>query len=132
MKKKTTGEIYRYIKSIDEKTIVRRTNMRTFCQKHNLDYTICQGVMLIDINSFLNALNPNQYTESIRFPRLRTKISAQKEWNAHHRKKIKHYIIDCLCDSGKVFVYKHGRHNIINYDQLEQELIKELKRRNEY
>lgn len=132
MKKKTTGEIYRYIKSIDEKTIVRRTNMRTFCQKHNLDYTICQGVMLIDINSFLNALNPNQYTESIRFPRLRTKISAQKEWNAHHRKKIKHYIIDCICDSGKVFVYKHGRHNIINYDQLEQELIKELKRRNEY
>lgn len=132
MKKKTTGEIYRYIKSIDENTIVRRTNMRTFCQKHNLDYTICQGVMLIDINSFLNALNPNKYTESIRFPRLRTKISAQKEWNAHHRKKIKHYIIDCLCDSGKVFVYKHGRHNIINYDQLEQELIKELKRRNKY
>lgn len=132
MKKKTTGEIYRYIKSIDEKTIVRRTNMRTFCQKHNLDYTICQGVMLIDINSFLNALNPNQYTESIKFPRLRTKISAQKEWNAHHRKKIKHYIIDCICDSGKVFVYKHGRHNIINYDQLEQELIKELKRRNKY
>ena len=132
MKKKTTGEIYRYIKSIDEKTIVRRTNMRTFCQKHNLDYTICQGVMLIDINSFLKALNPNQYTESIKFPRLRTKISAQKEWNAHHRKKIKHYIIDCICDSGKVFVYKHGRHNIINYDQLEQELIKELKRRHEY
>ena len=64
MKKQVTGEIYRYIKSIDEGTIIRRTNMRTFCQKHNLDYTICQVIMLIDINSFLNALNTNQYTES--------------------------------------------------------------------
>ena len=132
MKKKSTGEIYRYIKSIDEGTIIRRTNMRTFCQKHNLDYTITQGIMLINIESFLKSLNPNQYTERVKFPRLRTKISAQNEWNATHRRKIKHYIIDCICDSGKVFVYKHGRYNIINYDQLEQELIKELKRRNKY
>lgn len=46
--------------------------------------------------------------------------------------KIKHYIIDCICNSGKVFVYKHGKHNIINFDELEEELIKELKKQNQY
>ena len=132
MKKLTSGQLCRYIKNIDKNSIVERKNVRYFCKKENLDYTICQGIWLIDLHSFVNALNPKQYTESKPFPRLRTKKTAQKEWNAHHRKKIKHYIIDCICDSEKVFVYKHGRHNIINYDQLEQELIKELKRRNQY
>ena len=132
MKKESTGQIYRYIKSVDKDTIIRKTNMRTFCQKENLDYTICQGKMLINKESFLKALNPKGLTKSKPFPRLRTKFSAQKEWNAHHRKKIKHYIIDCICNSGKVFVYKHGKYNIINYDELEEELIKELKRRNKY
>lgn len=132
MKKLTSGQLCRYIKSIDKDAIVERKNVRYFAKKENLDYTICQGIWLIDLHSFVNALNPKQYTTSIPFPRLRTKISAQKEWNATHRKKIKHYIIDCICDSGKVFVYKHGKHNIINYDQLEEELIKELKRRNKY
>ena len=132
MKKKTTGQIYRFIKSIDKDTIIRRVNMRAFCEKQNLDYTICQGKWLIDMDCFLNALNPKQYTEGKPFPRLRTKITAQNEWNANHRTKIKHHIIDCICNSGKVFVYKHGKYNIINYDQLEQELIAELKRRNKY
>ena len=132
MKKESTGKIYRYIKSVDKDTIIRKTNMRTFCQKENLDYTICQGKMLINKESFLKALNPKGLTKSKPFPRLRTKFSAQKEWNAHHRKKIKHYIIDCICDSGKVFVYKHGNRNIINYDQLEQELIRILKEKGEY
>ena len=132
MKKLTSGQLCRFIKSIDPDSIVERKNVRYFCAKENLDYTICQEKWLIDLHSFVNALNPKQYIENKQIPRLRTKISAQKEWNTHHRKKIKHYIIDCICNSGKVFVYKHGRHNIINYDQLEEELIKELKRRGQY
>lgn len=132
MKKLTSGQLCRYIKNIDEKSIVERKNVRYFCEKENLDYTICQGKWLIDLECFVKRLNPKGYTESKPFPRLRTKISAQKEWNAHHRKKIKHFIIDCICDSGKVFVYKHGRHNIINYDQLEAELIRVLKEREKY
>ena len=132
MRKSTTGEIYRLIKCIDNDTIIRKTNMRTFCKKENLDYTVCQGKWMIDMDSFINTLNPKHIKRSTPFPRMRTKISAQREWNATHRRKIKHYIIDCICASGKVFVYKHGKYNIINYDQLEKELINELKRRNEY
>ena len=132
MKKLTSGQLCRYIKSIDKDSVVERRNVRQFCKKENLDYTVCQGKWLIDLNSFVKALNPKNYKEGKPFPRLRTKISAQKEWNAHHRRKIKHYIIDCICNTGKVFVYKHGRQNIINYDQLEQELIKELRKRGKY
>lgn len=132
MKKKTTGQIYRYIKSFDEDTIIRRTNVRKFCKKENLSYTVCQGKWMIDLENLLTTLNPKGYSHNIPFPRLRTKISAQKEWNATHRRKIKHHIIDCICNSGKVCVYTHGRRNIINYDQLELELIRVLKSKGKF
>lgn len=88
--------------------------------------------MLVDMKDFLNALNPKHYKVNKIFPRLRTKISAQHEWNAQHRIKIKHHIIDCICNSGKVNIYKHGRTNIINYDQLEKEIINKLKLNRKY
>lgn len=132
MKKVSTGVIYRLFKDGDKDTIIRKTNIRTFCQQKSLDYIISQGKMLVDMKSFLNALNPKHYKASKTFPRLRTKISAQHEWNAHHRTKIKHHIIDCICNSGKVNLYKHGRTNIINYDQLEKELIETLKQKGKY
>ena len=47
-------------------------------------------------------------------------------------KKIKHHIVDKICDSGAVKVYKYGKNNIINYDELEQELIRILKYKNIY
>lgn len=132
MKKMTTGEIYRIFKKGDNDTIIRRLNMRYFCKKENVNHTICNRKWLIDLNDFLNKLNPKCYAERKSLPRLRTKITAQKEWNKKHRTKIKHHIIDKVCDSGKVFVFKHGRTNIINYDELEQEIIKILKKQNKY
>jgi hypothetical protein len=132
MKKLKTGDIYREFKSRDEDTIVRRLNLRMYTKDAKIKYTVCQSKWLIDFDDLLNSLNPKGYTETKKLPRIRTKIGAQKEWNAEHRRKIKHHIIDCICDSGKVFVFKHGRTNIINYDELEQELIKILKERGQY
>ncbi len=132
MKKMTTGQIFRLFIEQDSETIIRKTNMRHHCIKNNLDYTICQDKWLIDCENFINSICAKKFTESIKLPRLRTKITAQREWNKTHRTKIKHHIIDVICDNNRVFVYKHGRHNIINYDELEQELIKELKKRNKY
>lgn len=132
MKKVSTGIIYRLFKNEDKDTIIRKTNIRTFCQQKILDYIISQGKMLVDMKDFLNALNPKHFKANKTFPRLRTKISAQYEWNAHHRTKIKHHIIDCICSSGKVNIYKHGRTNIINYNQLEKELIEVLKQKGKY
>lgn len=132
MKKLTTGQIYRLMKQEDENTIIRRTNMRSYCKGANIKHTICQNKWLIDFEDLLKSLNPKCYNKRIKLPRLRSKKTAIQEWNAHHRKKIKHYIVDCICDSGKVFVYKNGRSNVINYDELEIELIKTLKNKGKY
>lgn len=126
-KKKTTGYIYREFLKQDEDTMIRKTNMRSFSKQKGVKHTICQKKWLIDMQDLISKLNPKGITEHKTLPRLRTKISAQNEWNAHHRTKIKHQIIDQICDAQKVFVYKHGRTNVINYDELEQELTKVLK-----
>ena len=131
-KKKTTGYIYREFLKQDEETMIRKTNMRSFSKQKGVKHTICQKKWLIDMQHLISKLNPKGITEHKTLPRLRTKISAQNEWNAHHRKKIKHHIIDKICDANKVFVYKHGRTNIINYEELERELIKALKDKGEY
>lgn len=132
MKKLNTGEIYRAFKLRDKDTVIRKLNLRYYCRDNNIEYIISNNYWLIDFEDLLKHLNPKGYTEIKELPRIRTKIGAQNEWNKHHRKKIKHHIIDQICDSGKVFVYKHGRHNIINYDELEIEIIKKLKEKGKY
>lgn len=132
MKKLTSGQLCTFLKNADKECIFERKNVRYFCKKENLDYTICQGKWLIDLESFIKAINPSKQKERKSFPRMRTKRTALIEWNSKHRTKIKHHIIDRICDSGKIFVYKHGRYNIINYDQLEVEIIEELRRKKEY
>lgn len=132
MKKINTGQIYRAFKLRDENTIIRKLNLRYFCRDNNIKHTICESYWLIDFEDLMKKLNPKDYTEYKELPRIRTKIGAIHEWNKHHRKKIKHHIIDCICDAGNVFVYKHGRYNIINYDELEQEIIKRLKQKGKY
>lgn len=131
-KKMNTGEIYRTFLEQDKNTIVRKTNMRSFSKNANIKHTICQKKWLIDFEDFVGKVNLKELCEYKTLPRLRTKISAQNEWNAHHRTKIKHHIIDKICDAKKVFVYKHGKTNIINYDELEKELKKILKNKKIY
>jgi hypothetical protein len=118
--------------SQDDNSIVRRTNMRTFSKQENLKYTICQNKWLIDFDDFYKTVNPKHLTENTLLPRLRTKIAAQNDWNANHRTKIKHHILDKICDAKKCFVYKHGNYNIINYDELENVIIKLLKNKKKY
>lgn len=132
MKKLNTGEIYRAFKLQDNDTVIRKLNLRYYCRDNNISHTVSNHYWLIDFEDLLKHLNPKNYTECKNLPRIRTKIGAIHEWNKHHRTKIKHYIVDCICNSGKVFVYKNGRHNIINYDELEQEIIKRLKEKGKY
>lgn len=132
MKKITTGSIFRLFKMEDKDTILRKTNIRAFCIRKKVKHVITQNICLIDLQSFMDTVNPRHIDRHYNMPRLRTKIGAQNEWNSCHRKKIKHHIIDQICDSEKVFVYKNGRYNVINYDELETELIKELKKRGKY
>jgi len=132
MKRYTSGDVYRAFKKADNGTMLRKLNSRYFTKKMKIKYFVSQNVWFIDFNDFMEKINPRHIDKQSSLPRLRTKISAQNDWNAHHRTKIKHHIIDQICDAGKVFVYKNGRYNIINYDELEQELIKELKHKGKF
>ena len=132
MKKISSGYIYKTFKKEDKDTAIRRLNVRNFAKAYNVDHTVCQDKWLIDFFGFMKKLNPNHISESCEMPRLRTKIGTINEWNYAHRKKIKHHIIDKICDSGAVMVYKYGQHNIINYDEIEQELIRILKDKDQY
>ena len=126
MKMCTSGEIYRAFLSQDKYTVLRRLNLRYF-----VNHIVCQSKWLIDFDDFMEKINLNKIQNSCQMPRLRTKITAQNEWNASHRKHIKHFIIDQICASGKVSVRKHGRYNIINYDELEVEIKNVLKGKEE-
>lgn len=132
MKKLGTGQIYRAFKNEDENTVIRKLNMRMYCEKENINYTICNKKWMIDFDDFMKHLNPKNFTERKTLPRLRTKETARKEWNSKHRRKIKRSIITTLCKRKKAFLYKHGRYNIINYDELEKELIKIFKEKEKY
>ena len=132
MKRYTSEDIYRVFLKNDKDTVLRKLNLRYFSRDYNVDYYITQSIWFIDFEDFMKKINPNGIDRECKMPRLRTKITAQNEWNSHHREKIKHFIIDQICVSGKVIVRKHGRYNLINYDELEQELIKILKEKNEY
>lgn len=131
MKMCTSGEIYRAFLSQDKYTVLRRLNLRYFVKKYNVNHIVCQSKWLIDFDDFMEKINLNKIQNSCQMPRLRTKITAQNEWNASHRKHIKHFIIDQICASGKVSVRKHGRYNIINYDELEVEIKNVLKGKEE-
>ena len=132
MKKVKTSNIYKTFRKEDEATIIRKINLRMYCKNVNIKCTKCKHGWLIDFEDLMRKLNPKDYTERKTLPRIRTKKTSIEEWNITHRKKIKHHIIDCICDSGKIFVYRHGGRNIINYDELEQELIKILKEKGKY
>ena len=132
MKKCTSGDIYREFIKQDKDTVLRRLNLRYFVRDSKINHIISQSKWLIDFDDFMDKINPNKIEKACEMPRLRTKISAQNEWNKHHRKKIKHHIIDCICNSGKVTVRKHGRYNLINYDELEKEIKTILKDKGKY
>lgn len=132
MKKVSTGTIYRLFKEQDKDTVIKKTNMKTYCVKDNIDFNVCQGKWLIDLNKFYKAVTNNKISSNVSMPRLRTKASALREWNSKHRKKIKKHIINVICDSGKIFTYQHGGYTVLNYDELEQELIRLLRERKRY
>ncbi len=127
MKKVTSGYICREFIKQDKDTVLRKLNLRNFIKAYNVEHTISQSNWLIDFDDFMKKINPNNIQKNYPQPKLRTKISAQNEWNRSHKVKIKHHIIDCICDAGNVTVKKHGRNNIINFCELEIELKKELK-----
>ena len=132
MKLVSSGDIWRLFLEADEKTIIRRPNLRRFARDNGVEHYIYDGKWLINKEEFLRAINPRNISVRETMPRLRTKNSAVREWNdAHKRVKIDKHIVDICMQDESVFKIKRQNLWLINYDQLLPVIIAFMKE-NEY
>ena len=132
MKLVSSGDIWRTFLEADEKTIIRRPNLRRFARDNGIEHYIIGGVWLINKEQFLKAINPRNISARENMPRLRSIASSVREWNnSHKRVKIDKHIIEVCMQEESVFKLRRGNVWLINYDQLEP-IVKAFMKENEY
>ena len=80
-------------------------------------------------------VNPKNITKHYEVPKIRTMTSAVREFNKFHYEQINIHIIEELLKNNPRFSYQKGtRFYLINYDELEKEILLQLslKRRRYY
>lgn len=130
MKIATSGDILKIFKSEDSETILRTTNIRTFTKQNNIKYHIVGQIWAIDFEDFMSKINPYKNLNHYPIPRIRTIASSFKEFNKTHKTQINNHMVErCLARNKKIPYIKYGRIWLINYDILEKEIIKQLKKK---
>ena len=116
----TSGELFTEFFIGDEKTIIRKPNLRRFAMENGIEHYVYEKAWLINREQFLKALNPKNIQERYALPRIRHKQTAVRLWNSEHPDKLidKHIVEICVLDE-RVFFYKRENTWLINYDQLE-------------
>lgn len=126
--------ILKKIKSMDEETIFRVRNIRKFVTTHNVIHHKVGNCYLIDFEDFMKTINPLKIDRRYSIPRIRTIDSSTREYNSIHKPRITHHtVLDCLKQHEDEITYlKSERQYLINYDELEEQLIKMLKKKNKF
>lgn len=126
--------ILRKIKAMDEETIFRKRNIIKFTTTHNVLHHKVGNCYLIDFEDFMKTINPLKINKSYPIPRIRTVESATKEYNRIHKPRITHHVVaDCLKKyKDEISYLKSERQYLINYDELEKQLIKFMKEKNKF
>ena len=116
----TSGELFTEFFIGDEKTIIRKPNLRRFAMENGIEHYVYEKAWLINREQVLKALNPKNIQERYALPRIRHKQTAVRLWNSEHPDKLidKHIVEICVLDE-RVFFYKRENTWLINYDQLE-------------
>lgn len=123
----TTGKLYKLFTSSDKDTIIRMRNLRAFIKANNIEYQRISEMYLINLDDFMEKVNPKKIDKTYQIPKLRTIKSATKEFNNTHKVQISYHLIERIVASGSVSYYVTKRLYLINYIELEQEIIKILK-----
>jgi len=130
---KTSGDIYKEFIIQDPGTIIRKPNLRRFVKQNKIRHYETNTVWLINSVAFYNKLNPKHLQEhDFIIPRLRCIKTAVIEWNGSHQRykdKIDKHTIEKAMNKETVFKIFYGNRWIINYDQLEPEIEKIVKKR---
>ena len=135
MKILTTGQLCKKFEEEDKDTFLRKRNLRNFIRTNNVKYHMFGPQYLIDIEDFMNKVNPKNITQHYEVPKIRTMTSAVREFNKFHYEQINIHIIEELLKNNPRFSYQKGtRFYLINYDELEKEILLQLslKRRRHY
>ena len=126
----TSGEIWRTFLHGDADTKLRRLNIRLFVKEQGIWYFIAPTrKWVIDFNAFMEKVNPRHINERVEIPRLRWHDDSVRNFKRTHPELegATMTIAEQALHSDKVFKTLNGHRWIINYDQLEQEVISILK-----
>jgi len=122
----TSGEIYRTFLHRDADTKIRKLNIRLFVKEQSVWYFISPSrKWYIDFNAFMEKINPRHINESVKIPRLRWHDDSVRNFKRTHPDlPVTINIAKQAFKSDNVFKTLNGHRWIINYDQLEQEVIR--------
>lgn len=122
----TSGEIYRTFLCRDPDTKIRKLNIRLFVKEQNIWYFISPTrKWLIDFNAFMEKVNPHHINERVEIPRLRWHDDSVRNFKRTHPElSVTMTIAEQAFKSDRVFKTLNGHRWIINYDQLEQEVLR--------
>ena len=116
----TSGELFTEFFIGDERTIVRRPNIRRFAKENGIEHYVHEKAWLINREQILKALNPKNIQERCDLPRIRHKKTAVRLWNTDHPdRQIDKNIVGVCVEDKRVFCFKRENTWLINYDQLE-------------
>lgn len=125
----TSGEIYRIFQFRDADTKLRKLNIRLFVKEHGIEYFVSTSrKWYIDFNAFMEKVNPRHINERVEIPRLRWHDDSVRNFKRTHPELTGATITiaEQAFHSDKVFKTLNGHRWNINYDQLEQEVIRIL------
>lgn len=125
-----SGDIWRTFKAEDPDTIIRKLNLRLFIKEQGGWYFVSSlGHWLIDSDEFMHRLNPRGVDCRATMPRLRWHDDTVRGFKkAHPYLPVTMNIVENALKSDNVFKIKNGHRWIINYDQLELEVYRQLGR----
>ena len=83
----TSGEIYRLFLAEDEKTIIRKPNLRYFARDNGVEHYVYEKAWLINFEQFMKKLNPKDMKEYYSLPRMRHRNASVKKGE---REKCRH------------------------------------------
>lgn len=125
-----SGDIWRTFKSEDPDTIIRKLNLRLFIKEQGGRYFVSSlGHWLIDSDELMYRLNPRGIDCRANMPRLRWHDDTVRGFKkVHPYLPVTMNIVENALKSDNVFKIKNGHRWIINYDQLEMEVYKQIGR----
>ena len=125
-----SGDIWRTFKAEDPDTIIRKLNLRLFIKEQGAWYFVSSlGHWLIDSDELMYRLNPRGVDCRATMPRLRWHDDTVRGFKkAHPYLPVTMNIVENALKSDNVFKIKNGHRWIINYDQLEMEVYRQIGR----